>query len=272
MIDNKSTSSSRPYKNILVVLVPILALCLAALLSFFLLDERVFSNLCQHPIRWTSHDLVKAFIQLGKVWVPIWLLLLWFTATARLRPTLIGLIALLLVAPTILPIKSMVRRPRPRDIIKEDWREEYRSDPFRSWSFPSGDTASAFAVSTALVPFLGWYWLPVLFSAAASVGFLRVAVLAHYPSDVFVGAAVGICCGWLAMHIVKRWLSSESMRFDWCRPAAVWCLILIPVLIGLFEGLDQLLIFLKTYGLLTACIYIIIKAYPRLKQLRGRQT
>lgn len=272
MIDKKPTSDSRPHRNNLAVLIPIVVLCLAAALSFFLLDERVFSSLRQHPIHWTSSDFISAFIQLGKTWVPIWLLLLWFYVTTRLRPTLIALLALLLVAPTVLPLKSVVRRPRPRDIIKEDWREEYRKEPFRSWSFPSGDTASAFAVATALVPFVGWYYIPVLFTAAAGVGFLRVAVLAHYPSDVCAGAAVGIFCGWLAMQIARRRLSSESLRFDWCRGAAVWCLVLIPVLIGLFEGLDQLLIFLKSYGLLTAGIYVIAKAYARLKRHRGRNT
>lgn len=265
MIDKKPTSSSRLRRNNLAVLIPIAVLCLAAATSFFFLDERVFSSLRRHQIHWTSSDLVKAFIQLGKVWVPIWLLLLWFHVTTRLRPTLIALLALLLVAPTVLPIKSVVRRPRPRDIIKEDWRQEYRNEPFRSWSFPSGDTASAFAVATALVPFVSWYWIPVLFTTAAGVGFLRVAVLAHYPSDVCTGAAVGIFCGWLAMQIARRRLSPESLRFDWWQAAAIWCLVLIPVLIGLFEGLDQLLIFLKTYGLLTACIYIIIKAYSRFK-------
>jgi len=272
MIDNKPTSSSRLHRNNLAVLIPILALGLAAAFSFLLLDERVFLSLRRHPIHWTSSDFIRAFIQLGKTWVPIWLLLLWFYATARLRPTLIALLALLLVAPTVLSFKSVVRRPRPRDVIKEDWREEYRKDLFRSWSFPSGDTASAFAVATALVPFVSWYWVPVLFTAAAGVGFFRVAVLAHYPSDVCAGAAVGIFCGWLAMYIARRRLSSESLRFDWCRGAAVWCLVLIPVLIGLFEGLNQLLIFLKTYGLLTVGIYVIAKAYPRLKQLRGRNT
>jgi hypothetical protein len=62
----------------------------------------------------------------------------------------------------------------------------------------------------------------------------------------------------------------ELRRFDWCRGAAVLAVLLIPILFGLFKGLDQLLIFLKTYGLLTAGIYIIVKAGTWSKRLWGR--
>jgi len=42
MIDKKPTSGRRLRKSDLAVLVPIVALCLAGLLSYVLLDERVF--------------------------------------------------------------------------------------------------------------------------------------------------------------------------------------------------------------------------------------
>jgi hypothetical protein len=43
--------------------------------------------------------------------------------------------------------------------------------------------------------------------------------------------------------------------------------ILIPLSIGLFEGLDQLLIFLKTSGLLIVGIYVIAKVGTWMKWL-----
>lgn len=267
MIDKKPTSGRRLRKSDLAVLVPIVALCLAGVLSYFLLDERVFLRLCQQPSGWHSSKWLDALRQLGKTLVPIWLLLLWFYVTGRLRPTLIGLLALLLVAPTVNSLKIVVRRPRPRDVIKAQLERKEINGLLHSWSFPSGDTASVFAVATALVPFVGWYLIPVFFTLAAGVGILRVTVLAHYPSDVCVGAAAGIFCGWLALQITRRWLSLESPRFNWCRGAAVWGVILIPLLIGLFEGLDQLLIFLKTYGLLIVCIYVIAKVGTWMKWL-----
>lgn len=259
MIDKKPTSRRRLRKSDLAVLVPIVALSLAGVLSYFLLDERVFLSLCQQPSGWLSSKWLDALRQLGKTLVPIWLLLLWFYVTGRLRPTLIGLLALLLVAPTVNSLKIVVRRPRPRDVIKAQLERQEINGLLHSWSFPSGDTASVFAVATALAPFVGWYLMPVFFILAAGVGFLRAAVLAHYPSDVFAGAAAGIFCGWLAWQITQRWLSLESPRFNWFRGGAVWGVILIPLSIGLFEGLDQLLIFLKTSGLLIVGIYVIAK-------------
>jgi len=257
----------RIVRNGLVVLIPVTALSLAAVLSFFLLDEYVFSALRQQTATWHSNEWVEAFKLLGKTWVPIWLILFWFCVTGRLRLTLIGLFALLLVAPTVNSLKILVRRPRPSDVIKTELTQQEVNSLLHSWSFPSGDTASVFAVATALVPFVGWYLTPVFFAIAAAVGFLRVVVLAHYPSDVCAGAAVGIFCGWLALKITRRWLSLESSRFVWCRGAAVLAVILIPILFGLFRGLEQLLIFLKTYGLLTAGIYITVKAGTWSKRL-----
>lgn len=267
MIDKKPTSRRRLRKSDLAVLVPIVALSLAGVLSYFLLDERVFLRLCQQPSGWLSSKWLDALRQLGKTLVPIWLLLLWFYVTGRLRPTLIGLLALLLVAPTVNSLKIVVRRPRPRDVIKAQLERQEINGLLHSWSFPSGDTASVFAVATALAPFVGWYLIPVFFTLAVGVGFLRVAVLAHYPSDVCVGAVAGIFCGWLALQITRRWLSLESPRFNWFRGAAVWGVILIPLSIGLFEGLDQLLIFLKTSGLLIVGIYVIAKVGTWMKWL-----
>jgi undecaprenyl-diphosphatase len=272
MIDKKPASRRKLCKSDLAVLVPIAVLGLAGVLSLFLFDEYVFLRLSQQPSGWLSSKWLDALRQLGKTLVPIWLLLLWFYVSGRLRPALIGLLALLLVAPTVNSVKIVVRRPRPRDVIEAQQQGQEINGLLHSWSFPSGDTASVFAVATALAAFVGWYLIPVFFTLAAGVGFLRVAVLAHYPSDVFAGAAVGIFCGWLASQITQRWLSLESPRFNWCRGAAVWGIILIPLSIGLLEGLDQLLIFLKISGVLTAGIYLIAKAGAWSKCLGGHNT
>ena len=65
-----------------------------------------------------------------------------------------------------------------------------------SWSFPSGHTTSAFSVVSML-----WcikntlFWPLSLF--AIFVGFSRIYLGVHYPSDVCVGAVLGIICGYL---------------------------------------------------------------------------
>lgn len=71
-------------------------------------------------------------------------------------------------------------------------------------SLPSGHTSFAFstATSTAL-EFKKWYITVPAFAYAASVGYSRMYLGAHYPSDVFAGAVVGTGTA-LVMHWVNH--------------------------------------------------------------------
>ena len=64
----------------------------------------------------------------------------------------------------------------------------------RSRSFPSGHTASAFAFATAVGADLPALSFP-LDALAAAVGYSRVHLGVHYPSDVIVGAVLGSAVG-----------------------------------------------------------------------------
>jgi undecaprenyl-diphosphatase len=249
----------------------IIVLGLAALVSYFLLDERVFRWLYQHPNKWHGNNWLQAFTLLGKGWVLIWLLLSWVWATgrpARGRPALVAILALLLVLPTIPSLKVLAQRPRPADIVKVHSRAEDRIALIRSWSFPSGDAAAVFAVATALAPFVRRQWSIILFTISSIIGILRVVVLAHYPSDVCAGAAIGMLISRLAWQITSRCQLPLPSGFNWYRAIAAVGMIVIPLSLGLFEGINQLLTFLKTYGVLVLGIYIAAKAGTHLKKLQ----
>ncbi len=259
MIEEKKSQPHLRRIN-LTIMVSIIALGLATLLSYFLVDERVFSWLRQHPHDWQKNDWVQALGLLGKSYVLVWLLLNWICISGRTRLATIGLLALLLAGPIVHPVKLLTRRPRPQHVIKAHLQQEDPNGVMQRWSFPSGDTAAVFAVATALAPFIAWPWIPVLFTISSAVSLLRVVVLAHYPSDVCAGAAIGIFSGWLILRISRQWLSPDSFRLDRYRGIAVLGVVLIPPFIGLFKGVDDLLIFLKSYGALVAGIYLIAKA------------
>ncbi|MEI6972273.1 MAG: phosphatase PAP2 family protein [bacterium] len=61
-----------------------------------------------------------------------------------------------------------------------------------SHSFPSGHTSSAFQGATFLQQRYGWKWGIPAYAAAVYTGWSRVELHAHYPHDVYAGAAIGI--------------------------------------------------------------------------------
>jgi YegS/Rv2252/BmrU family lipid kinase len=109
------------------------------------------------------------------------------------------------------PLKLLWRRDRPPiDIVRG-------SAPLlplpRTFSFPSGHSASALAFATgvtAALPAAG----PVVLPMAAAVAYSRVHTGVHYPSDVLVGAAVGVGSGIAAARIVSRLRKRSVYHLD----------------------------------------------------------
>jgi membrane-associated phospholipid phosphatase len=92
-------------------------------------------------------------------------------------------------------------------------------------SFPSGHTITAFALAAAIWftwpgPRAGlhaaWRWAVLVL--ATLVGWSRVAVGAHWPLDVLMGAAGGWLGGWAGTWLMARWPASASpmgLRLGW---------------------------------------------------------
>jgi undecaprenyl-diphosphatase len=98
------------------------------------------------------------------------------------------------------PIKAYFRRRRPFiDVVRA---LVVGKEP-GSWSFPSGHTCAAFAAAWTL----SRYWpsaRPLFFGVAATLGYSRVFVGAHYPGDVAIGAALGITFAELIRRVTDR--------------------------------------------------------------------
>ncbi|UYO00041.1 MAG: phosphatase PAP2 family protein [Devosia sp.] len=85
---------------------------------------------------------------------------------------------------------------------------------FNDWtfqSFPSGHSATAVAMAFAF----GFVWprlFPVLLVLGIVVAISRVPVGAHYPTDVFAGAVVGMLGAYLVRNLFARkgWLFAVS--------------------------------------------------------------
>jgi len=73
-----------------------------------------------------------------------------------------------------------------------------------STSFPSGHTSTSFAVATALSrAYPKWYVIAPSYLWAGSVGYSRMYLGVHYPSDVVGGAMLGTTTSWLLKPAFK---------------------------------------------------------------------
>ena len=83
-----------------------------------------------------------------------------------------------------------------------------QSDP----SFPSGHTAMAFSTATTLVYcYPQWYVAAPAFLWAGTVGYSQMYLGMHYPTDVLVGALVGIGASWLSLK-TNEWINDKRER------------------------------------------------------------
>jgi membrane-associated phospholipid phosphatase len=92
-------------------------------------------------------------------------------------------------------MKVSTQRLRPSDIPPQgDFSDTFfRGHSISSVSFPSGHTIAAFSVATVFARrYRNHRWVPWLaYGAAGVIGFSRISLQAHFPSDVFLGAALG---------------------------------------------------------------------------------
>lgn len=228
----------------------LLLLAVSSLAAYLFLDPILDQSIMNQVDSTLDSPWQTAIKSLGKGWAPIWLLLV--LAWLRRRPHLLaaGMLAMLLVGATVIPTKFLVGRLRPTMTHGEVAERRARGKSI-SYSFPSGDTATAFAAAGVIaVAFSGgWRVLPYL--AAGIVGALRVIGLRHYPSDVLAGAVVGLAAAWCAMVIVAR--LAQRAPPDWCRCPSwlfwtLWGLAAALVVSEVVSGDTRFTAFLQGFG------------------------
>jgi membrane-associated phospholipid phosphatase len=92
-------------------------------------------------------------------------------------------------------MKHLDGRRRPTEVGADgDFTRTWFRTKNRAWDgsgcFPSGHTAAAFAVATVFAERYGRY-RRLAYLLAGIIGASRISTRAHYPSDVFFGAAAG---------------------------------------------------------------------------------
>jgi membrane-associated phospholipid phosphatase len=88
----------------------------------------------------------------------------------------------------------------PHGDLGDTWFK-YKGTLTNGGSFPSGHSASAFAVATVIAHrYREHRWIPwVAYATAAALSLTRLPDQAHFPSDIFIGAAMGYGVGRLVV-------------------------------------------------------------------------
>ncbi len=135
----------------------------------------------------------------GYLWIAIGVLLLLFKKTRAVGVSV--LLALLInLCITNISLKNIIARPRPFNVNPE--LVTLIKHP-SSFSFPSGHTSGSFTAALVL-----YHLMPKKIGVpavvlATMIGFSRMYVGVHYPTDVLGGIVVGIVASTVAILVVR---------------------------------------------------------------------
>lgn len=126
------------------------------------------------------------------------LIMLLGDASQAYRFFLAALTAFAIELPAFRLLKIWIRRDRPCDRLGKVKKRVAHGDRF---SFPSGHTAAAFVMATLISSFFPGLAVPIHIWALG-VGFSRVYLGVHYPTDVLAGMLLGILSGTVGFRLV----------------------------------------------------------------------
>lgn len=95
-------------------------------------------------------------------------------------------------------LKNAIRRERPCNILGGVECKIQSSDRF---SFPSGHTAGAFIMATMACYFFPVF-APLMFLWALAIGFSRIFLGVHYPTDILAGSLLGVLSAVASIRIL----------------------------------------------------------------------
>ena len=147
----------------------------------------------------------------GEVWLAFAAVLLAFRRTRKAGFAMLAALGLYMIAGHYI-LKPLFARPRPCDIRPAMLTLVARP---HGWSFPSGHTASGFAAAFALWRQNRKLGVPALW-LAAFIGFTRMYLYVHFPTDILggiaLGLALGACGSLLADKISDKWAKRSKIK------------------------------------------------------------
>lgn len=106
-------------------------------------------------------------------------------------------------------LKQLINRPRPYETYADIYPDSRESGN----AFPSGHTSLSFSTATTLLlTTKKWYIAAPAYLWGCGVGYSRMYLGQHYPSDVLMGVATGAAGAYLAHVVRKKWFNGPRKR------------------------------------------------------------
>ena len=186
--------------------------------------DKIFFLLINHDSSYRYLDTVMLFARNPLTWIPLYIFIGWyFFKKAGSRAWQFILVSLLTVTVTdsvSTLFKNLFERVRPCYDTEISTLVRHLVDCGGEYSFPSSHAANHFGLATlwfwCILKMTGkkWNWLWIW---ATAVSYAQIYVGKHFPSDVAVGALLGVLVGTAMSKIFELFqdskLSSQKILF-----------------------------------------------------------
>lgn len=162
----------------------------------------------------TFFSFITNFHKNFKFSIPLAILLLGFLLIKDWRGALKVLLSLILVVAIsdlvcYRLIKKQVERPRPKDNMELVGQLRLIGQA-QGTSFPSNHTSNCFAAAVILTHNFRKRYL--FYTLAGIIGYSRIYLGVHYPSDVLAGAIIGILVGVMCNEVLFPLINRLFLR------------------------------------------------------------